>query len=173
MVHLTKIYTKTGDSGTTSLANNKRVSKNNPIVIAMGKIDTANSVIGTIPKDENMNVFDQIQNDLFDLGADLCGSNSIKISQNHIDYLEMCIDGTNALLEPLNSFVLPTGQIHHARSLVREAELAVWDVMQYMKYEEINPLLVIYLNRLSDLLFVLARYYNKGNEKLWNPTIPS
>lgn len=165
MKRLTKIYTKTGDSGTTSLANNKRVSKHNPIIIAIGKIDTANSVIGLIPKDENMNVFDQIQNDLFDLGADLCGSNNIKITQDHIDYLEMCIDGTNALLEPLSSFVLPTGPIHHARSLVREAELNLWGVMEH---EEVNPLLVVYLNRLSDLLFVLARYYNKGNEKLWN-----
>lgn len=168
MVHLTKIYTRTGDNGTTSLANNKRVSKHSPIVVAMGKVDTANSAIGMIPKDANHELIDKIQNDLFDLGADLSGSKGIKITQAHIDYLETCIDGTNTLLEPLRSFVLPTGPIHYARTLIRESELKVWEAMEV---EEINPLLVVYLNRLSDLLFVLARYYNSSNEKLWKPTI--
>lgn len=164
MVHLTKIYTRTGDTGTTSLANNRREKKDSPIIIALGAVDEANSAIGLIPKDGNHKLFDEMQNDLFDLGADLCGSDKIKITQDYIDRLETYIDGTNALLEPLNSFVLPTGPIHFARTVVRRAELKVWWAKEY---EEINDLIPKYLNRLSDLLFVLARYYNKGNEKLW------
>ena len=164
MVHLTKIYTKTGDTGTTSLANNRREKKDSPIIIALGAVDEANSAIGLIPQDGNHKLFDEIQNDLFDLGADLCGSDKIKITQDYIDRLETYIDGTNGLLQPLNSFVLPTGPIHFARTVVRRAELKVWWAKEY---EEINDLIPKYLNRLSDLLFVLARYYNKGNEKLW------
>ena len=170
MIHLTKIYTKTGDDGTTSLANNRREKKDSPLIISIGAIDEANSSIGLIPKDNNYEIFDQIQNDLFDLGADLSGSNTIKITQEYIDRLELYIDGTNALLKPLNSFVLPTGPIHFARTIVRKAELKIWWAMEY---EDINKLIPVYLNRLSDLLFVLARYYNIGSEKLWVPTIPS
>ena len=170
MVKLTKIYTKTGDDGTTSLANNKRERKDSPLIIAVGAVDEANSAIGLIPKDKNHKIFDQIQNDLFDLGADLIGSNTIKITQDYIDRLEKYIDGTNALLEPLNSFVLPTGPIHFARTIVRRAELKV---LWAKDYDDINNLINIYLNRLSDLLFVMARYYNRDNEKLWVPSIPS
>lgn len=165
MVHLTKIYTKTGDDGTTSLANNRREKKDSPIIIALGAVDEANSAIGLIPQDGNYKIFNQVQNDLFDLGADLCGSDKIKITQEYIDRLETYIDGTNALLKPLNSFVLPTGPIHFARTVVRRAELKVWWATEY---ENINDLIPIYLNRLSDLLFVLARYYNKDKEILWN-----
>lgn len=176
MVHLTKIYTKTGDNGTTSIANNIRVNKISPLIEAIGSIDEANSAIGLIPKDGNYQIFDQIQNDLFDLGADLSGSNSIKITQEYIDRLELYIDGTNALLKPLNSFVLPTGPIHFARSLARKAERNVWMAINIHEFNDdmkFNNLIPVYLNRLSDLLFVLARYYNIGNEKLWVPTIPS
>lgn len=160
-VHLTKIYTKTGDAGTTAIANNKRVPKNSPIIIAVGKIDTANSAIGLCPRSD---IVDMMQNDLFDLGAELVGSNTIKITKERIEWLETLIDDYNDLLPPLTSFILPSGPFHFARTLVREAELNLWGVMEH---EEINPLLVVYLNRLSDLLFVLARYNNK--EKLWKP----
>lgn len=166
VVHLTKIYTKTGDNGTTAVANNRRVKKDSPIIIAIGKVDTANSAIGLIPRDKENRLLSKIQNDLFDLGADLAGSETIKITNSHIEYLEDMIDGTNDLLEPLRSFVLPTGLLHYARTLIREAELKVWWAMEY---ETINPLLVVYLNRLSDLLFVMARHFNKGNETLWRP----
>lgn len=167
MVHLTKIYTKTGDKGQTSLADNTRDNKDSPLIIAVGAVDEANSAIGMIDGQGNQSIFNKIQNDLFDLGADLTKSKTIKITQKHIDDLELYIDGTNALLEPLNSFVLPTGPIHNARAVVRRAELKVWWAMAYE--EEMNKLIPIYLNRLSDLLFVMARYYNKGNERLWQP----
>ena len=166
IVHLTKIYTKTGDKGTTAIANNKRVKKDSPIVIAIGKVDTANSAIGMCKPDATLSV---VQNDLFNLGADLAGSETIKITQENIDWLEKAIDDVNQYLQPLNSFVLPTGPVHFARSLVREAEIILWWAMEYE--EDINPLLVVYLNRLSDLLFVLARRHNDGSEVLWIPKV--
>lgn len=172
MVHLTKIYTKTGDKGGTSIANNVRVNKISPLVQAIGDVDEANSAIGLINGERNQDIFDQIQNDLFDLGADLAGSNTIKITQQYIDRLETYIDGTNALLDPLNSFVLPTGPIHFARTVVRRAERSVWLAFEIHSFNDnmsFNELIPVYLNRLSDLLFVMARYYNKGNEKLWIP----
>lgn len=172
MVHLTKIYTKTGDKGGTSIANGMRVNKISPLIEAIGSVDEANSSIGLINGHGNQDIFDQIQNDLFDLGADLAGSKTIKITQDYIDRLELYIDGTNALLSPLNSFVLPTGQIHFARTIVRKAERSVWLAFEIHTHNDdmsFNELLPIYLNRLSDLLFVMARYYNKGNEKLWKP----
>jgi cob(I)alamin adenosyltransferase len=165
-IHLTKIYTKTGDKGITSLADNTRVKKFSPLIITVGFVDQANSAIGMVVFPEIQDVIDQIQNDLFDLGADLTGSKSIKITQEHIDWLETTIDKYNALIEPAHSFVLPTGQIHNARALVRAAELQVWWASEY---EDVNHRIMIYLNRLSDLLFVLARYQNKGQEKLWRP----
>jgi len=163
MVHLTKIYTKTGDQGFTDLANRQRTFKTDPVIEAIGAVDEANSAIGLIDGYGNQDIFDQIQNDLFDLGADLACSDTLNITEEYIDRLELYIDGTNALLEPLRSFVLPTGHIHNARSIVRRAERNVWAI------ENVNPVIPKYLNRLSDLLFVMARYYNKGNEKLWKP----
>ena len=164
MIILSKIYTKTGDQGFTDLANRQRTFKTDVVIEAIGAVDEANSAIGLIDGKGNQTILDQIQNHLFDLGADLSGSETLKFSDEYIDILETYIDGTNALLEPLRSFVLPTGLIHNARSIVRRAERRVWAV------ENVNPSIPKYLNRLSDLLFVLARYYNKGNEKLWNPT---
>lgn len=163
MVHLTRIYTKTGDGGETSLANNKRVLKHSPEIEAIGAIDVANSAIGMCPHNAT---FDVIQNDLFDLGAELSGSNKIKINEEKINWLESAIDDINQYLQPLNSFVLPTGPIHFARTMVRQAELKLWWAQNYM---DINPNIMKYINRLSDLLFVMARYYNKENEKLWVP----
>lgn len=172
MVHLTKIYTKTGDKGGTSIANNVRVNKISPLINAIGDVDEANSAIGLINGYGNQDMFDQIQNHLFDLGADLAGSETIKITQDYIDKLETWIDGTNALLTPLNSFVLPTGEIHFARTVVRRAERSVWLALEIHSFNDdmkFNELIPVYLNRLSDLLFVMARYYNKNNEKLWKP----
>lgn len=163
MVHLTKIYTKTGDKGETSLANNKRVPKHSPEIEAVGAIDCANSAIGMCPHNSTLDI---VQNDLFDLGAELSGASTVKIDQSRVTWLENAIDDINQYLEPLNSFVLPTGPIHFARTMVRQAELKLWWAENYM---EINPNIMKYINRLSDLLFVMARYHNVGSEKLWEP----
>ena len=162
MVHLTRIYTKTGDDGKTSTATNERIDKSSDLIEAIGAVDEANSAIGMATEFHN-DIIDRIQNDLFDLGAELSGAPTIVISEARITHLENIIDNYNEYLEPLHSFVLPTGAIHNARTIVRRAERQVW------KIEGINPNIAKYLNRLSDLLFVMARYHNKGNEKLWVP----
>jgi cob(I)alamin adenosyltransferase len=162
MVHLTRIYTKTGDDGKTSTATNERIDKSSDLIEAIGAVDEANSAIGMATEFHN-DIIDRIQNDLFDLGAELSGAPTIVISEARITHLENIIDDYNEYLEPLHSFVLPTGAIHNARTIVRRAERQVW------KIEGINPNIAKYLNRLSDLLFVMARYHNKGNEKLWVP----
>jgi cob(I)alamin adenosyltransferase len=170
MVHLTKIYTKTGDKGGTSIANGMRVNKISPLVNAIGTVDEANSAIGV--SEFRNNLIDRIQNDLFDLGADLACSPTVKITQERIDWLETTIDTLNKYLEPLHSFVLPTGTLHHARTIVRRAERDVWLAIEIHSTNDdmqINPLIPVYLNRLSDLLFVMARYHNVGAEKLWVP----
>ena len=176
MVNLTKIYTKTGDDGETSIANNLRVSKASFIVEAIGSVDEANSAIGMIDVSDQMygqEIIDKIQNDLFDLGASLAGAKTVTITNERIKWLESVIDNMNNSLEPLRSFILPTGQVHNARAVVRRAERSViFAVEVYKDLErdiEIDKNIAIYLNRLSDLLFVMARYYNKGNEKLWKP----
>lgn len=171
MIHLTRIYTKTGDEGFTSLANNVRTSKISPIVEAIGTVDEANSAIGMVVEYHN-DILEMVQNDLFDLGADLAGSETIKINKERIDWLENVIDDMNEYLEPLNSFVLPTGVLHNARSIVRRAERAVWlaiEIHENNDNVQISRNIPIYLNRLSDLLFVMARYHNRGNERLWKP----
>lgn len=165
-IHLTKIYTKTGDEGLTAIANNQRIYKNSPIIEAIGAVDEANSAIGMATEFHN-DIIDRVQNKLFDLGADLSGSNKIKITEEDITYLENVLDDYNEYLEPLNSFVLPTGPLHNARTIVRRAERAVWTAINVHEDMEINKNIPIYLNRLSDLLFVMARYHNRGNEKLW------
>ena len=162
MVHLTRIYTKTGDDGQTSTAANERIDKTSPLIEAIGSIDEANSAIGMSTEYHN-DIIDRIQSDLFDLGAVLAGANTITISEDRIVYLENTIDDYNKHLEPLNSFVLPTGPLHNARTIVRRAERDVW------KIQGVDANIPKYLNRLSDLLFVMARYHNKGNEKLWVP----
>ena len=162
MVHLTRIYTKTGDDGKTSTAINERIDKSSDLIEAIGAVDEANSAIGMATEFHN-DIVDRIQNDLFDLGAELSGAPTIVISEERITHLENIIDDYNEYLEPLHSFVLPTGAIHNARTVVRRAERQVW------KIDGINPNIAKYLNRLSDLLFVMARYHNKGNEKLWVP----
>ena len=162
MVRLTKIYTKTGDEGTTALADNTRVQKIDAIIEAIGAVDEANSAIGMIQGYDTL--LNPIQNDLFDMGADLSGSRVIRISQMQINKLEALIDKLNEDLPALQSFILPKGDIHNARAVVRRAERQVWK----MSVEhETNPFCPQYLNRLSDFLFVLARH-DSMNEILWN-----
>ena len=164
MVHLTKIYTKTGDQGFTDLANKQRTLKTDPVIEAIGAVDEANSAIGMATECYN-DILEKVQNDLFNLGAELAGSNKIKITQERIDWLENVTDDYNEYLEPLRSFVLPTGPLHNARAVVRRAERRVWQVKNDQVLSDLIPK---YLNRLSDLLFVMARYYNRDNEVLWN-----
>ena len=176
MVKLNKIYTRTGDDGTTALARGPRRKKNDIRVGAFGGVDEANAFIGqdrnhakAMPKIDA--VLSRVQNDLFDVGADLAtpGSDegedypSLRITQAQIDWLESQIDASNAALEPLDSFILPAGTdlsstLHIARTIVRRAER---DVVTLISEEpDTSPETLAYLNRLSDLLFVMARMGN-------------
>ena len=164
-VRLTSIYTGGGDKGETSLGDGSRVSKRDPRIAALGEVDELNSVVGWCAA-----ALDRIQNELFDLGADLSvpGGDRLRIEQPYIDRLEAEIDDANSRLEPLKSFILPGGtetaaRLYVARAVCRRAERAVLAV------DGANPLAAVYLNRLSDLLFVLARLANGGDEPLWRP----
>jgi cob(I)alamin adenosyltransferase len=169
-VRLTRIYTRGGDQGVTSLGDGSRVSKLDPRVAAMGDVDELNSLLGLVGG------LDRIQNELFDLGADLSVPSSgnedrLRVTQDAVDRLEHEIDEANAALPELKSFVLPGGseraaQLFLARAVCRRAERAALAV------PDTNPLAAIYLNRLSDLLFVLARAANGEagvDEPLWRP----
>jgi cob(I)alamin adenosyltransferase len=181
---LDKIYTRTGDEGKTSLGDGARLPKFHPRVTAYGSIDEANSAIGVanlhVGDGEALSVLRHIQNDLFDVGADLCrperpGEQAapLRITDEQVTWLENQIDRFNAELEPLNSFVLPGGSaasayLHLARTVTRRAER---DAVQLSADESVNPAALRYINRLSDLLFVLARFLNdKGkNDIRWQP----
>lgn len=166
MVRITKVYTKTGDKGKTSLATNERENKDSPRIIAIGAVDEANSAIGMIDQHYD-NWINPIQQKLFDLGGELAKSPTVGIEEEDIKKLEELIDILNEELPTLQSFILPKGDIHHARAVVRRAELQVWWAKNY---EDISDLVPQYLNRLSDFLFVLARY-DSGRipEILWRP----
>ena len=181
MVKLNKIYTRTGDKGSTQLGDGKRVDKNSLRVDAYGSVDEANATIGLSilrTNSEIKRILQIIQNDLFDLGADLCMPDKkkiqkLKITKDIVDYIEKKIDSFNKELAPLSSFILPGGSesstyLHIARTVTRRAERKVCALS---KKERINPVAIIYLNRLSDLLFVLARYTNNKGKKdiLWKP----
>ncbi|MEH6548080.1 MAG: cob(I)yrinic acid a,c-diamide adenosyltransferase [Sneathiella sp.] len=183
MVKLTKIYTRGGDTGHTSLGDGARVSKTSLRVVAYGEVDEVNSVIGIArlaTSGDADDMLSRIQNDLFDLGADLCTPEQVdpkypplRVIQEQVDRLEQEIDGLNADLTELNSFILPGGSaasahLHLARTVCRRAERRI---IELSDSENINPLTVIYMNRLSDFLFVLGRYLNnKGKEDvLWVP----
>ena len=175
MVHLSRIYTRSGDKGQTFLANNQDVEKFSPVINAVGEIDEANCAIGLIYSLKNLDGMEvtlhQIQNDLFNVGAQVSGSTTLKISEKSIKRLEDLIDYYNDDMPPLESFVLPGGSkvsalFHNARAVVRRAERAVWAVI--WPPEEELKVCARYLNRLSDLLFVLARLYNE-EEILWRP----
>lgn len=184
MVRLTRIYTRGGDKGKTSLGDGRRVDKYDLRVEAYGTVDEANAVVGlarlhtaTNPAADTM--LAAIQNDLFDLGADLCvppGADptaGLRVVQTQVDRLEREIDAMNESLPALNSFILPGGtpaaaHLHHARTVVRRAERAM---CQLAEQDSVNPLAIAYVNRLSDHLFVLARHLNKdsGGDILWVP----
>ncbi|MEN9606059.1 MAG: hypothetical protein RJB29_933 [Actinomycetota bacterium] len=187
MVNLTRIYTKTGDDGTTSLGDMSRTSKNDPRLEAYATVDEANSSIGVVLamgdiKDaEIIKLLIRIQNDLFDVGGDLCTpvvdkpeSEPLRVLDSQIDYLEKQIDKYNESLQPLRSFVLPSGTpaaalLHVARTVTRRAERDTWHAIHAFG-GGVNPITAKYLNRLSDLLFVLARYANKEiGDQLWVP----
>ena len=187
MVNLTRIYTKTGDDGTTSLGDMSRTSKNDPRLEAYATVDEANSSIGVVLamgdiKDEGIKkLLIRIQNDLFDVGADLCtpvvdnpASEPLRVLESQIDYLENQIDHYNESLQPLRSFVLPSGTpaaalMHVARTVTRRAERTTWHAIHAFG-GGVNPITAKYLNRLSDLLFVLARFVNKDEgDQLWVP----
>ena len=186
MVNLTRIYTKTGDDGTTSLGDGSRTSKNDPRLEAYATVDEANSTIGVVLAttdipDDIRALLVRIQNDLFDVGADLCTPvidnpphEPLRVVEAQVTYIEDQIDKYNENLAPLRSFVLPSGtasaaQMHVARTVVRRAERCTWHAIHAFG-AGVNPLTAKYLNRLSDLLFVLARVVNASRgDELWVP----
>ena len=182
MIKLNKIYTKTGDGGDTALGDGERVLKDSLRVSAYGNVDELNASIGIITLYANTELkrkLKNIQNDLFDIGADLCvpisekNKDRLRLSTNQIETLELEIDEMNSILEPLNSFVLPGGCrsatfLHMARTICRRAERSV---VSLRSKEKINDNTLVYLNRLSDWLFVASRVENQENstEVLWSP----
>ncbi len=187
MVNLTRIYTRTGDDGTTSLGDMSRTGKNDARLIAFADVDEANSTIGLALATQSYgaevsSLLLAIQNDLFDVGADLCTPvvenpvhEPLRVTTAYIDRLEAGCDEYNARLEPLRSFVLPGGTIgsahlHIARTVVRRAERSTWAAIDEFP-GGVSLLAATYLNRLSDLLFILARLANKdaGGDVLWQP----
>jgi cob(I)alamin adenosyltransferase len=182
MVRLNKIYTKTGDSGETGLSDGSRVTKFSLRIAAIGAVDETNSAVGVARLDAEGDadaMLARVQNDLFDLGADLSmpkegePETPLRILPLQVERLEWEIDSMNAGLEPLGSFVLPGGtalaaHLHMARAIARRAERAIAELAQS---EIINPAALHYANRLSDHLFVLARFANKDGmgDVLWIP----
>ena len=185
LVRLNKIYTRTGDAGETGLVDGSRVSKADPRVAAIGDVDEANSAIGValleVEAEDARAMLGRIQNELFDLGADLAtrgedfapSEMTLRIVAPQVERLEQEIDAMNADLEPLRSFILPAGAagaapLHLARAVVRRAERAAVAAGETTR---LNPLALAYLNRLSDHLFVLARWVaaRHGGEVLWQP----
>jgi cob(I)alamin adenosyltransferase len=184
-VHLTRIYTRVGDDGTTALGDGSRVPKTDPRLLAYADVDETNSAIGVALSlgglaDEVSVVLKAVQNDLFDVGADLCAPvvpdpkyPPLRITQAYIDRLESWCDEFNARLSKLNSFILPGGTpgaalLHQARCVVRRAERSTWALME-VDAERTNVVAAKYLNRLSDLLFILARVANPDGDVLWQP----
>ena len=188
MVKLNKIYTRTGDSGQTGLGDGSRRAKHDLRVETYGSVDETNAVIGLArlhTKGESDVMLGRIQDDLFDLGADLCvpecvpegapkkSGEALRLTQAQVERLESEIDALNANLEPLSSFILPGGSpasahLHHARTVARRAERLLCALVEA---EKVNAHTLIYLNRLSDHLFVLARVLNEGGKAdiLWRP----
>ncbi|GAA5080053.1 cob(I)yrinic acid a,c-diamide adenosyltransferase [Nocardia iowensis] len=184
-VHLTRIYTRTGDDGTTGLSDFSRVAKTDPRLVAYADCDETNAAIGVAialgqPEENLRGVLLQIQNDLFDAGADLSTPvvaepkyPPLRITQPYIDRLEGWCDEFNAELPALNSFILPGGTplaalLHTARTVARRAERSAWAAIETHP-DDTNALPAKYLNRLSDLLFILSRVANPGGDILWKP----
>jgi len=185
LVKLNKIYTRTGDAGDTGLADGSRIAKDHPRAQAIGDVDEANSALGLslgeVSDTDVRAMLGAIQNELFDLGADLAtpgedfapSEMTLRIVQPQIDRLEHDIDQLNEGLEPLRSFILPAGpggtaELHLARAIVRRAERSA---VAASREVPLNPLALIYLNRLSDFLFVAARFVaaKHGGDTLWQP----
>jgi len=187
MVFLNQIYTKSGDAGQTGLGDGSRVPKTHDRVVAYGTVDELNSVLGLVRTADQSKEVDawlfRIQNDLFDIGADLCVPEPaegetpehppLRVSAAQVTWLEDRVDEVNEPLEPLTSFVLPGGTpasawLHLARTVCRRAEISVWTLKEN---EPVNEQVVCYLNRLSDLLFVLAQHCNDLGKSsvLWVP----
>lgn len=185
MVRLNRIYTGTGDDGSTGLVDGSRLPKHAARMEAIGSVDAANSAIGmaltAMAGSEHAATLSRVQNDLFDLGADLATPGSefapsemvLRIVASQAQWLELAIDAATAVLEPLTSFVLPGGseaaaRLHVARASAREAERTM---SALAATEPVNPAAMVYINRLSDLLFVLARAMNDGGKAdvLWVP----
>jgi len=181
MVKLTKIYTRGGDGGETSLGDGTRLPKHDVRVAAYGAVDEANAAVGIarLHTDGSTDaMLARIQNDLFDLGADLCrpddgSTQALRITKGQIVRLEAEIDGLNEKLQPLTSFVLPGGtpagaHLHLARAIVRRAERLISELAA--SGAAVNPLALTYANRLSDLLFQMSRSVNGENgDVLWKP----
>ena len=188
-VHLTRIYTKTGDDGTTALGDFSRVPKTDVRLAAYADTDESNAAIGVavtvgaLP-DALLGPLRQIQNDLFDVGADLCNPITaepayppLRVTEAYLTRLEGWCDEFNADLPALSSFILPGGTpgaayLHVARTVTRRAERSVWALLE-TDPERTNPLTATYLNRLSDLLFILGRVANPEGDVLWQPGGPS
>ncbi|MDE8350297.1 MAG: cob(I)yrinic acid a,c-diamide adenosyltransferase [Acidocella sp.] len=185
MVKLDKIYTRGGDTGDTSLGNGERVPKSSLRVAAYGEVDEANAILGIVRlhvSGADDAVLARIQNDLFDVGADLCVPiketpevPQLRVTQPQVDWLEAQIDRMNAALPALNSFILPGGTpaaafLHQARTVVRRAERVLVGLLANPD-EPVNRLVLVYLNRLSDLLFVMSRFVNElgARDVLWVP----
>jgi cob(I)alamin adenosyltransferase len=184
MVYLSRIYTKSGDAGETGLGDGTRVLKSSARVTAYGEVDELNAVLGLVAAVvaiDDRGLIQQVQNNLFDLGADLCcppahaegPGHVLRVTADQVERLEREIDRRNERLEPLRTFVLPGGTLpaawlHLARTVCRRAERAVVALMQT---EAVNPNVLVYLNRLSDLLFVMARVANDNGQAdvLWVP----
>jgi cob(I)alamin adenosyltransferase len=179
-VRLTRIYTRAGDAGETSLGDGSRVSKLDGRIAAFGTVDELNSLLGVVlageVSREIREVLERVQNELFDVGADISVpfgiADRLRVAQTQIDALEADCDRFNADLPELRSFVLPGGseaaaRLHVARTVCRRAER---DALAAAEQVELNPLVPVYLNRLSDLLFILARTANAdADEPLWKP----
>lgn len=184
-VVLSKIYTRTGDDGTTNLGDMSRTAKTDPRLVAYADVDEANSAIGAaialgdLPE-ELTALLQQVQNDLFDVGADLCTPivadpefPPLRVTEDYVTRLEAACDTHNADLPTLRSFILPGGSagaalLHVARTVVRRAERVTWAALE--AHDDMNPLTARYLNRLSDLLFILGRVANaERGDILWKP----
>ena len=181
MVKLNKIYTRTGDSGSAGLVDGSRVSKASERMAAIGEVDEANASVGmaiALLRDDGLGEqLRRVQNELFDLGADIATpgevEGALRITSGQVERLEQEIDAMNADLAPLRSFILPGGfaevaALHLARTVVRRAERSAVALSQA---EKLNPAVLAYLNRLSDLLFVAARFVasKQGGDVLWQP----
>jgi cob(I)alamin adenosyltransferase len=184
-VHITRVYTKVGDNGTSALGDGSRVPKTDPRLAAYADVDEANAAIGVALAlgslgDEVATVLRSVQNDLFDVGADLCAPvvpdpkyPPLRITESYVERLEAWCDEFNARLPKLGSFILPGGTpgaalLHVARTVTRRAERGGWRLYE-VDADRTNILAIRYLNRLSDLLFVLSRIANPDGDILWQP----